>query len=68
MNRYNVGDRVRFIGQEDKDLPKLQQGHIGTIWSVGVGKSWVWVVFDTLERPIAVHHNEIEILSKDDDL
>lgn len=62
MNTFQVGQRVKFIGRQDKDLPSIETGNLGTIWSVGVGKSWIWVTFDTHERPIAVHHHEVEII------
>lgn len=47
MNNFQVGQRVQYIGKLDENLPKLKQDHLGTIWSVGVGKSWIWVTFDT---------------------
>jgi hypothetical protein len=66
MNTFNVGQRVKYIGKKDDELPNLKPEHMGTIWSVGVGKSWIWVVFDTHERPVAVHHNEVELLTNED--
>jgi hypothetical protein len=66
MNLFRVGQRVKYVGKQDPELPNLNPGHLGSIWSAGVGKSWIWVVFDTHERPVAVHHNEVEIMINED--
>jgi hypothetical protein len=65
MKHFKVGQRVKFVGEFDEDLPVMKVGMLGTIWSTGVGKSWIWVTFDTIERPVAVHHDEVEIVNED---
>jgi hypothetical protein len=66
MTQFQVGQRVKYIGDENKDFPVLQKGHFGSIWSVGVGKSWIWATFDGVDRPVAVHHKEVTLLTEED--
>jgi hypothetical protein len=62
LRKFVKDQRVRFVGKPDEALPNLSIGDEGTVWSHGVGKTWVWVVFDSHERPLAVHRNEVEFM------
>lgn len=62
---FEINQRVEYTADtsNDKSVP-VTQGAKGTVWSVGVGKSWIWVMFDDIDRPVAVRLTEVDVIEK----